>query len=57
MSGQRLIKIIDFKKDCLSVGFERAKIVFAIWVVGLAEIVVDRDGLDDSGDRLRADVR
>ena len=46
--GERLIEIIDLEKDRVPVDFERAKIVFFVWVVGVAEIVVDRDSFDDA---------
>ena len=52
---QRLVEIIDFEKYQLAVGFERAEIVFFIWVVGMAKIVVHRDGLDDPGDSIGAE--
>ncbi len=38
MIGQRLVEIIDFKKDSLTIGFERAQIVFATGVVGVTKI-------------------
>jgi hypothetical protein len=50
---QILVEIIDLEKDHLAVGFERAKVVLFIPVVGVAKIVVHRDGLDDSGDLKR----
>ena len=50
MGGERLVEIIDLEKDRLAVGFERAEVVFFVRVVGVAEIVIDGDGLDDARD-------
>ena len=55
MQGQRRIIIIDFEKDRVAVGFERAKVMFFVWVVGVAKVVVHFDGRDDARDRLRAE--
>ena len=44
------IVIIDLEKDRVAVGFERTKIVFFTWIVGVAKVVVDFDGLDDARD-------
>jgi len=52
MIGERLVEVIDFEKDCMPISFERTEVVFAIWVVGVAEVVIDGDGLDDPGDGL-----
>jgi len=54
MHRQGGIKIIDFEKDRVAVGFERAKVVFFVRVVGAAKVVVNFDGLDDAGDRFGA---
>ena len=54
VSGQGLVVIIDLEKDHGAIGFKRAEIVFAIRIVGVAKIVVDRDGLNNSGDSFGA---
>jgi hypothetical protein len=51
--GKGLIKIIDLEINHVAICFKRPKVVFPIRVVGVAEILVDRDGLDDPGDCLR----
>ena len=50
MHGQRGIVIIDLEKDRVAIGFERAKVMFFVWIVGVAKVVVDFDGLDDARD-------
>jgi hypothetical protein len=47
MVGEGLVEIIDLEKDRGAVDVERSEVVLLIWVVGFAEIVEDRDGLDD----------
>jgi hypothetical protein len=37
---ERLVAIIDLEKDRLAIDLKRPKIVFLIWVVGVAEIIV-----------------
>jgi hypothetical protein len=49
-----LVEIIDLEKDHLAVGFERAKVVFFMRVIGMAKIVIRGDCVDDSGDSLGA---
>jgi len=39
--GQVLIEIVDLKKCRVAIGFERTEVVFAVWVVGVAEIVIN----------------
>ena len=46
MSGERLVEVIDLEKDHGAVGFERAKVMFFVGIVGVAKIVVHGDGLD-----------
>ena len=48
------IVIVDFEKDSVTLGFERPKVMFVVWVVGVAKVVVDFDGLDDARNRFRA---
>ena len=55
VSGEPLVEIIDFEKDQMAIGLKRAKVVFPVWVVGVAKIVVHRDGLDDPGDSFGAE--
>ena len=47
---QIVIEIVDFKKDRVTIGFERAKVMFFVWVVGMTEIIEHRDSLDDPVD-------
>ena len=54
MVRQGLIKIVNLEKDRRSVGFERPKIMLFVWVVGVAKIVIHRDGFDDALDSLLA---
>ncbi len=49
------IVIIDLEKDRVAVGFERTKIVFFVWVVGVAKVVIDFDSLDDARDGFGAE--
>jgi hypothetical protein len=57
MHGQRGIIIIDLEKDRAAIGFERAKVMFFVWVVGVAKVVVHFDcaamrvGLQSPGER------
>ena len=48
------IVIIDLEKDRVALGFERAKIMFFMWIVGVAKVVVDFDRLDDARHCFRA---
>ena len=52
---QILVEIIDLEKDCMAVGFERAEIVLLMRIVGVAKVVIDLDGLDDTGDGFGAE--
>ena len=51
MVGRGLVEIIDLEKDHLAIDFQRAEIVLFIRIVGVTKIIVDRDSLDDSGNR------
>jgi hypothetical protein len=44
MHGERRIIIINLKKDCVAMGVERAKVMFFVWIAGVAKVVVDFDG-------------
>jgi hypothetical protein len=48
------IELIDLEKDRLAIGFEGPKVMFLVRIVGVAEIVVDGDCLDDAGNSLGA---
>jgi hypothetical protein len=48
MVGQGLVEIIE---DHLAIDFQRAEIVLFIRIVGVTKTIVDRDSLDDSGNR------
>src|SRR5271166_1864639 len=50
MRGQRGVEIIDLEKDRVAIGYERAKVMFSMWIVGVAKVVIDFDGLDDARD-------
>ena len=45
MKVQVLIVIVNFKHDGCAFELERAKVMFAVRIVGSAEIVEDRNGL------------
>jgi hypothetical protein len=51
---QGLVEIIDLEKDRLTFGLERPKIMLFVWVIGVAEVVIHRDSLDDALDSLLA---
>ena len=48
------VVIIDLEKDRLAIDLERAKVMFFVWIVSVAKVVVDFDRLDDARDRFRA---
>ena len=48
MAGKRLIVVVDLKEYHMAVGFECAEVMLFVWIVGVAEIVIDGDGLDDA---------
>jgi hypothetical protein len=52
MSRQRSIVVIDLEKDHLAFRFERAKVMFFMRVIGVTEVVENRDGANNSGDGL-----
>ena len=54
MVRQVLVVIIDLEKDRPTVSLERPKIMFFVWVIGVAKIVIHRDGFDDAVDSLLA---
>ena len=49
----RFLIQIDLEKDRVALGFERAKVMFFVWIVGVAKVVEDFDGLDDARDGFR----
>jgi hypothetical protein len=44
--GQFFVVIVNFEKYLLTFCLERSKVVFLVRVVGVAKIIVDRDGFD-----------
>jgi len=50
MQSQRAIEIIDLEKDRVALDLERAKVMFFVWIVGVAKVIVDFDRLDDARD-------
>src|SRR6266550_2480969 len=51
---------VDLEKYLVTIGIERAEVMFFMRVVGVAEIVIDSDGLDDAFDGFlpeRSDAR
>src|SRR5437762_493711 len=47
--GEFFVIIIDHEKDRLAIDLERSEVMFLVGVIGVAEIVIDSDGLDDTG--------
>ena len=39
---------VDLEKDRVTVGFKGAEVVLFVWVVGVTEVVIDGDSLDDA---------
>jgi hypothetical protein len=52
--GEGLVVIIDLEKDDLAVSFECAEVVFAVWVVGVTEAIIDSDCFHDVVDGFSA---
>jgi hypothetical protein len=46
---------IDLEKDRSPLGFEGAKVVFFVWIVGVTEVIVDGYRLNDAFDCLLAE--
>ena len=57
VSSESLVKIIDLEKDRLAIDLKRPKVVLLIWVIGVTEIVVDSDRLNDATDGFGAEGR
>jgi len=55
MRGQCGVEIIDLEKDRAAIGLERTKVVFFVWIVGVAKVVIDLDGLHDARDSFGAE--
>jgi hypothetical protein len=47
---ERWVVIIDFKKDHVAVGFERAKVMLLVGIIGMTKVVVYGDCLDNASD-------
>jgi hypothetical protein len=41
VEAARFFEIIDLEKYCVTVDLERTKVIFLVWVVGVAEVIVD----------------
>ena len=54
MVRHAFVEVIDLEKDRLPPDLERPKIMLFVWVVGVAKIVIHRDGFDDALDSLLA---
>jgi hypothetical protein len=52
-----LIEIIDLEKDRLSIDLERPKVMFLVWVIGVAEIIVHGNCFDDASNGFGAEGR
>jgi hypothetical protein len=52
---QSPVEIIDLEKYPVTVSVECTEVVFFMWVVGVAEVVVHRDGLDNPFDGFLAE--
>ena len=50
----RRIVVVDLEKDRMAISFEGPKVMLLVRIVGVAEIVVNFDCLDDTRDCLRA---
>jgi hypothetical protein len=46
---------VDLEKDRSPLGFEGAKVVFFVWIVGVTEVIVDGYRLNDAFDCLLAE--
>ena len=55
MTGEGFVVIVDLEKDGVTIGFERAKVVLLMWIVGVAEIVKYGDRFDDARDHFAAE--
>ena len=51
VAGERLIVVVNFEKDCVAVSREGTEVMLFIWIVGVTEIVIEGDGLNDTRDR------
>src|SRR5262245_49137661 len=52
---ERLVVVVDLEKDPVAISIERAEVVFFVGIVGVAEIVVYGNRLDDALDGLLAE--
>lgn len=55
MTRERLVVVIDLKKDLIAACIERTEVMFFMRVVGVAEIVLHRYGLDNPFDSFLAE--
>jgi hypothetical protein len=54
---EHLVVVVDLEKYPVTVGVECTEVMFFVWVVGVAEIVVHSDGPDDPFDGFLAERR
>ncbi len=52
-----LVVVVDLEIDHMAISFERAEIVLLVGIIGVAEVVVDGDCLDDARNGFRAKRR
>jgi hypothetical protein len=52
VAGEGRVVVVDLEKDCVAINVERAKVVLFVWIVGITEIVVNGDGLENPRDDL-----
>jgi hypothetical protein len=57
VKSESLVEIINLEKYRLAIGLERPEVVLLIWVVGVAEIVIDGGGFDDASNGFSAKGR
>jgi hypothetical protein len=50
VEAARFFEIIDLEKYCVTVDLERTKVIFLVWVVGVAEVIVDGNCLHNACD-------
>ena len=53
MMGEGVVVVVDLEKDRLTLRLKDSEVVLFVRVVGTAEIVIDRDRLDDPFHGLR----
>ena len=51
MHGHGEVVVIDLKEDGMTIGVERSKVMFLMWIVGVAEVIKDLNRVENAGDR------